>query len=577
MTPPRSGRLNAPTGSGALPGPTGLVDLLDAAVRDRPGSPALIVGPDRLPLSYGGLDRLADDMAAQLASTGLRPGDPVGLVCAGTAEFPVALLGAARAGLVTAPLDPALPVSQLAARVSALGARALLAGPGTTVVTPGTEAPDVGVPVWPVTVEVLPGAGSGTVVLDAGKRAAPGGGGAAGELTPADALVLSTAGTTGQAKLVPLTRANVAAGVSAVTGTYGLGPADGTVAAMPFFHGHGLFATLLASLATGGRVVLPARGKFSAHTFWDDLAAADGTWFTAVPTIHQILLARSATEYPGQRARPLRFVRSCSAPLPDTTGRALEELLGAPVLSAYGMTESTHQATGEPPRPPDPSRPRGSVGPPTGVDLRITGPDGQASAPGAEGEVWVRGPSVVRGYLGDRKTTADSFADGWFRTGDLGRLDQDGRLFLTGRIKDLINRGGEKISPEHVEDILAGCPGVAEAAVFPVPDPTYGELVGAAVVILGSDADADAEAEAGEGEAGGPATGEAEAAGRATDAREPDRQEPAPSDPSLRILRYCRTRLAPFEVPEQIRVVAALPHTAKGGLDRRALRARYAS
>ncbi|MFE4664470.1 AMP-binding protein [Streptomyces sp. NPDC056716] len=599
MTPPRTGRLDGPTGSTTppglpgLPGLTGLVDLLDGAVRDRPGSPALIVGPDRLPLSYGGLDRLADDMAAQLASTGLRPGDPVGLVCAGTAEFPVALLGAARAGLVAAPLDPALPVPQLAARLSALGARALLAGPGTTAVTPGTGAPDVpgtgppdvGVPLWPVTVEVLPGAGSGTVALDAGKRAAPGGGGAAGELTPADALVLSTAGTTGQAKLVPLTHANVAAGVSAVTGTYGLGPADGTVAAMPFFHGHGLFATLLASLATGGRVVLPARGKFSAHTFWDDLAAADGTWFTAVPTIHQILLARSATEYPGQRVRPLRFVRSCSAPLPDTTGRALEELLGAPVLSAYGMTESAHQATGEPPRPADPSRPRGSVGPPTGVDLRITGPDGQASAPGTEGEVWVRGPSVARGYLGDRKATADSFAGGWFRTGDLGRLDPDGRLFLTGRIKDLINRGGEKISPEHVEDILTGCPGVAEAAVFPVPDPTYGELVAAAVVILGPDAAMDA----GEGEAGGPATGEAEAAGRATDGREPDRQEfdrreadqqerdRQEPDPSVRILRYCRTRLAPFEVPERIRVVAALPHTAKGGLDRRALRARYAS
>jgi acyl-CoA synthetase (AMP-forming)/AMP-acid ligase II len=151
------------------------------------------------------------------------------------------------------------------------------------------------------------------------------------------------------------------------------------------------------------------------------------------------------------------------------------------------------------------------------------------------GEVWVRGPIVTRGYLGDRAETERSFADGWFRTGDLGSLDDDGYLFLTGRIKSLINRGGEKISPEHVEDIIAGCPGVAEAAVFAIPDATYGQRVGAAVVLS-------------DGESVG----------------------------SEHILEYSRSRLSAFEVPDRLDVVASLPHTAKGALDRRAVEALYA-
>ncbi|MFJ6569176.1 FadD7 family fatty acid--CoA ligase [Streptomyces sp. NPDC091292] len=532
---------------------TGLTDLIERSVKDRPGSAALIVrgddpgdapnasanthanagahagAGDRVRLSYAVLDGLADDLAARLADTGLRPGDPVGLIGANTVEFVAALLGAARAGLVTAPLDPALPGPEIASRLTGLGVRALLAGPAAPAAPPETP-----VPTWPLRVRVAP-AGTATVRLDTGEQAASRGGrGAAGDLTAHDALVLFTAGTTGRAKMVPLTHTNVAAGATGVCATYELGTADGTVAVMPFFHGHGLLAGLLASLASGGRVVLPPHGRFSAHTFWDDMEAADATWFTAVPTIHQILLARAEQEYPGRHARPLRFVRSCSAPLPTATGQALEDLLGAPVLSAYGMTESTHQATGEP-LPHHGPRKRGSVGPATGVDLRIVGTDGRACPPGAEGEVWVSGPAVARGYLGNPAETAHSFVDGRFRTGDLGRLDTDGCLFLTGRIKDLINRGGEKISPEHVEDVLAACPGVAEAAVFPVPDATYGQVVGAAVVVR----------EDASGASGG------------------------------RILSYCRTRLAPFEVPERLQVVAALPHTAKGALDRRALASRY--
>jgi acyl-CoA synthetase (AMP-forming)/AMP-acid ligase II len=353
-------------------------------------------------------------------------------------------------------------------------------------------------------------------------------------LSERDALVLFTSGTTAQAKMVPLTHENVAASVRAICVSYELGPDDATVAVMPLFHGHGLIAALLASLASGGCVLLPERGRFSAHSFWDDMRAATATWFTAVPTIHQILLQRSASEYAGPQAVPLRFVRSCSAPLSTATAQALERAFGAPVLSAYGMTETAHQAASQPLPLRGPVKP-GSVGRATGVQIRIVGPDGRTCSAGTEGEVWVLGPTVARGYLGNPIETGHSFVVGWFRTGDLGSIDQDGYLFLTGRIKNIINRGGEKISPEHVEAILAGCRGVTEAAVFAVPDATYGERVAAAVVV--------------------------------------SQDERFGSD---QILQECRGKLSPFEMPERLEVVAALPHTAKGALDRRAVEDQYA-
>ncbi|HEY0448502.1 FadD7 family fatty acid--CoA ligase, partial [Actinophytocola sp.] len=445
---------------------------------------------------------------------------------ANQAEFVVGLLGAARAGLVVAPMDPALPESELSARLEEMGAQAVLVG------APAPVAP-ADVPVWTLRVDLSP-AGTATATLDTGAPPVRHVRGADREISAQDALVLFTAGTTDRAKMVPLTHANVAAAVQGICGGYELGPGDSTVAVMPFFHGHGLFAVLLASLASGGCVLLPERGRFSAHTFWADVHDAAATWFTAVPTIYEILLTRSAREFPGTGVAPLRFVRSCSAPLNAATGRAMERTLGVPLLSAYGMTETAHQTTSEP-LPRNGPLKHGSVGRATGVDLRVLDPAGEPVPAGTEGEVWVHGPTVAQGYLSDPAETARSFAGGWFRTGDLGALDEDGYLFLTGRLKNLINRGGEKISPEHVEDVLAGCPGVMEAAVFAVPDPVLGERVGAAVVVC-------------EGESIGPDE----------------------------ILRYCRDKLSAFEVPDRLDVVPTLPHTAKGALDRRAVDGQYA-
>jgi acyl-CoA synthetase (AMP-forming)/AMP-acid ligase II len=508
----------------------GLFDLLDHHVRDRPDARALVIASDRIPVSYGKLGTLVDDVAVRLGSTGLRRGDAVGLVCANTAEFVVALLGAARAGLVVAPLDPTLPRSEMSARLDRLGARAVLVGPSAVE---GASVAQFRIPAWELRVDTSASRTAITTV-ETGAGLPRHVRGAADELSDDDALVLFTSGTTDRAKMVALTHANLAASVRSICNSYELGPGDATVAVMPLFHGHGLIAALLATLASGGCVLLPERGRFSAHTFWEDMRAAAATWFTAVPTIHQILLQRSARDYPGPDSVPLRFVRSCSAPLDTATAQAVERTFGAPVLSAYGTTETTHQATSQPLPERGPLR-RGSVGRPTGVDVRVVDPDGRTCPAGTVGEVWVHGPTVARGYLANPAATAHNFVDGWFRTGDLGAVDVDGYLLLTGRIKNIINRGGEKISPEHVEAILAGCRGVTEAAVFAIPDATYGERVGAAVVV------------ARVGTIG------------------PDQ-----------ILQDCRSKLSPFEIPERLEVVAALPHTAKGALDRLAVQERYA-
>jgi acyl-CoA synthetase (AMP-forming)/AMP-acid ligase II len=489
------------------PAITGLADILDQHVCERPDARALVFGADRTELSYGALAALAEDMATRLGSIGLRRGDAVGLVCANTAEFAIALLGAARAGLVVAPLDPSLPQSQMSTRLERLGAQAILAGPSAADAAriSGFEIPTIQLQVAVFGREIA------TVKVETGGRATRDVcGGARSELTD-DALVMFSSGTTGAPKMIPLMNANVAASVAGICETYELGPGDSTVAVMPLFHGHGLFAVLLASLASGGCVLLPERGRFSARTFWDDARTVGATWFTAVPTIHQILLERLEDEYPGPQVVPLRFVRSCSAPLTTAAAHALTHTLGAPVLSAYGMTETTHQATSQP-LPHRGTFKDGSVGRSIGADLRIVDHKGELCPAGAIGEVWVHGPTVTRGYLANPAATADSFA---------------------GSIKNIINRGGEKISPEHVEAVLAGCGGVTEAAVYPVPDPLYGERVGAAVVVSRPDLVGSEE-----------------------------------------ILQQCRGLLAPFEMPERLEIVASLPHTAKGALDRCAIRDR---
>lgn len=522
-----TGEAEAGTAPAAASGSLRIADLVEEAAARRPEAAALVVTDERIRIGYRDLVRLVDDLAGRLRASGLAAGDRVALRAGSNAEFVVGLLAASRAELIAVPLDPALPVAEQRRRGESAGARVVLTD-GDVLderePTPGW---------WPITVTVAPGRDP-AVGLDA--AAPPAAGARAPEgLRPDDAMIMFTGGTTGVPKMVPWTNANLAASVRAIVTGYGLGPDDATVAVMPFYHGHGLLAALLATLASGGAVLLPARGRFSAHSFWDDIAAVRATWYTAVPTIHQILLERAKTDRATTRPAALRFIRSCSAPLTPETAQALHDTFSAPVVCAFGMTEATHQvsSTGIDQRE-NPAETPGLVGRSTGPEIRIAGPDGEPLAAEAVGEVWLRGPTVARGYLGDPAITAANFTDGWLRTGDLGSLSPAGDLSIRGRIKELINRGGEKISPERVEAVLASHPGVLEVAVFGIPDTLYGETVAAVIV---------------------------------------PRQFAAPTPDEL--VTFCREKLAPFEVPSTFQEAGELPHTAKGSLDRRAVAQRF--
>jgi acyl-CoA synthetase (AMP-forming)/AMP-acid ligase II len=302
---------------------------------------------------------------------------------------------------------------------------------------------------------------------------------------------------------------------------------------MPLFHVHGLVASTLATFESGGTVIVPA--KFNPLSFWRIARDHGMTWYSAVPALHQLLLARAAD--PSSSRRPagtekLRFIRSCSAALPPRVMHALEAAFGAPVLEAYGMTEAAHQMASNP-LPPLPRKP-GSVGRGTNVRISIINASGRHCAPGERGEVVIQGPNVIDGYENNPEANAAAFVNGWFRTGDRGYLDADGYLHLVARIKELINRGGEKISPREIDEVLLAHPAIVEAVSFGVPHGTWGEEVAAAVVV---------------------------------------RQRVGEQE----LLDYCRERLAEFKRPKQIHITDAIPRTATGKIQRGAVAKVYAT
>lgn len=259
-----------------------------------------------------------------------------------------------------------------------------------------------------------------------------------------------------------------------IQATYNLSPTDRTLLVMPLFHVHGLLASFLSPLMSGGSIIVPAR--FSASEFWRDFVTHEANWYTAVPTIHQILLKN----YLPSPMPKIRFIRSCSSPLSPTVHSQLETLFGAPVLEAYAMTEAAHQMTSNP--LPPASRKPGSVGRPQGVELRIMDDEGESLPQGKIGEVCILGPNVTSGYIGEG--IASPFTKtGYFRTGDQGYVDEEGYLFLTGRIKELINKGGEKISPIEIDNLLAQHPSILEAVSFGIDDELYGQNVAVAIAL----------------------------------------------------------------------------------------------
>lgn len=258
--------------------------------------------------------------------------------------------------------------------------------------------------------------------------------------------------------------------------TYKLTAEDRTLLVMPLFHVHGLLAGFLSPLFSGGSVIIPLR--FSASEFWNHFIKYKANWYTAVPTIHQILLRNP----PPSQIPNIRFIRSCSSPLSPKTFHELEAAFNAPVLEAYAMTEGAHQMTSNP-LPPAKRFP-GSVGLGQGVQVKILDQEGVEVPQGSEAEICIRGENVTKGYLNNPDANKTSFTkDGFFRTGDQGKQDQDGYVIITGRIKELINKGGEKISPVELDNVVAQNQAIAEAVSFAMDDEMYGQDVGLAVVL----------------------------------------------------------------------------------------------
>ena len=508
-----------------------LSELLTRHVQEQPERTAVGTSDGGTVISYGQLDALVRSAMAQLSWLGLTRGDRIALVADNCVEFVVGLLAAVSTGARVAPLNPALTSSELSRRLSELSAHAVLA--------PKHLASKIefvkGTVGWIMSVEGSRGAYEVRIADRNGQG--PASGVAAVAMAPIDgedvALLMFTAGTTSAPKVVPLTHRNVVASVHGISRGYDLSPQDATLVVMPLFHGHGLMGGLLATLASGGSAYLPSTGGFSAHLFWPDVVRLGVTWYTAVPTIHRILVNRAPHEYPSGTPMALRFIRSCSAPLDEELAAAITATFRAPLISAYGMTEASHQVSSNPLPVHGPDK-TSSVGLPTGVEIRIVADDGRDVATGSVGEILVRGATVTTGYLNNPQANSASFVDRWFRSGDLGSVDADGYLYVRGRLKEIINRGGEKISPGEIDAVLLSNPKVLEAASFGESDAIYGEKVQAAVILRPG-------MEATEGE----------------------------------LRDYCRAKLSAFEVPERIYIVADFPRTAKGSTDRHALAVQF--
>ena len=456
-----------------MPEPADIAALLERGARDD----IAIAAPEREPLTYGGLRDQVGRTGEALSRAGIGAGDRVAIVLSNGPEMAAAFLATA-ACATAAPLNPAYRADEFAFYLGDLGAKALILEAGAD--GPAVEAAArTGVPVSALTPEA--GAGAGTFSLDISAGAAASDGHDGDDA----ALVLHTSGTTSRPKIVPLTAANLCASARNIADWIALEPGERCLNIMPLFHIHGLMAGVMASLHAGACVICtPGFNALRVFAWLDEMAP---TWLTAVPTMHQAILARAARNREIVARRRLRLLRSSSSSLPAPVMEELEATFDAPVIESYGMTEASHQMTSNP-MPPAERRP-GGVGIAAGPEVAIMDEAGRLQTPGTEGEVVIRGPNVTHGYENNPEANAAAFAHGWFRTGDQGVIDGAGYLTLTGRLKEIINRGGEKIAPREVDDVLMAHPAVAQAVAFAVPHQKLGEDV-AAVIVLREGAEA---------------------------------------------------------------------------------------
>ncbi len=492
--------------------------LLDLLANGADAAPA-ISAPGHAPLTYAQLRAFVAATLDALRRLGLGRNDRVAIVLPNGPEMAVSFLAVA-AGCTAAPLNPAYRAEEFEFYLTDLRAKLLIVEAGKA--SPAIEvARRLGVPIAELAPTPADGIGTFRLQAAAAPQSAPA---AAERATPDDiALVLHTSGTTSRPKIVPLSQRNVCMSARNIRNTLGLTAADRNLNVMPLFHIHGLIACLLAPLSAGGEVCCSP--GFDALQFFRWIGEVRPTWYSAVPTMHQTVLARASKNADVIRASPLRFIRSSSSALPVQVIKELEATFGAPLIEAYGMTEAAHQMASNP-LPPATRKP-GTVGLAAGPEVAIMDTEGRLLPPGTTGEIVIRGPNVTAGYENNPKANGEAFTNGWFRTGDQGVMDAEGYVSITGRLKEIINRGGEKISPREVDEVLMEHAAVRQVVTFAVPHDKLGEDVAAAVVL---------------------------------------REGAAATEKELR--DFLGQRLAPFKVPRTILFLDEIPKGATGKLQR---------
>ena len=451
--------------------------VLDLLKTVQSPSAVALSAPDRSDLTYKGLLDLIERIVVSINDLGIGRNDRVAIVLTNGPEMASAFIAFAAAA-TTAPLNPNYRGDEYRFYLEDLNAKVLVVEEDST--SPSIEvARDLGIPVIRLHVRATMAAGEFDIV--AGEGVLSGGTSASAGNAQADdvGLVLHTSGTTSKPKLVPLTQRNLVASAVNIGRTLALVPADRSMNIMPLFHIHGLIAVILSSLTSGASVYCTP--GFNALKAFKWLADCKPTWYSAVPTMHQAILGRAKNNADIISDMKLRFARSSSSSLPPQVMSELEETFGCPVIEAYGMTEATHQMASNP-LPPAARKP-GTVGIAAGPEVAIMSQEGTLLENGKIGEIVIKGDNVTAGYENNAKANAENFTNGWFRTGDQGILDNEGYISITGRLKEIINRGGEKISPREVDEVLMDHPAVQQVVTFAIPHGTLGEEVAAVVVL----------------------------------------------------------------------------------------------
>ena len=504
---------------------THFTTLAGMIAQQAPDAIALTAPGGGAPLDYGALHALVLRTADALNRLGIGRGDRVGIVLPNGPEMACAFVAVASA-CTAAPLNMAYRADEFEFYLGDLHAKALIVAQGSD--SPALAvARSMGIRVLQLQSQPAQGAGQFCLLADDAAPWAPANGG----LAHADdtALILHTSGTTSRPKIVPLSHRNVCASARNISTTLRLTAADRELHVMPLFHIHGLIAGLLAPMAVGSQIFCTP--GFNALKFFGWMKECRPTWYTAVPTMHQAILSRAAGNRDVIDAHPLRFIRSSSSSMPPQVIAELESVFGAPLIESYGMTEAAHQMASSP--LPPARRVPGSVGLAAGPEIAIMDPAGALLAAGMTGEIVIRGDNITAGYENNPAANAEAFVNGWFRTGDQGVLDADGYLSLTGRLKEIINRGGEKVSPREVDEVLMDHPAVAQVVTFGMPHAKLGEEVAAAVVL---------------------------------------REGQQVTERELR--DFVATRLADFKVPKKLLFMAEIPKGATGKLQRIGLAAK---